>query len=391
MLSQQMTERSARPHCYRYKMVSLAADIACFTVHPIDGLQIALVRRSWNSQAFPGYWALPGGFLQADVDTSIEQCAKRELFEEMHVQATHLELVQVYSAVGRDPRPERIVSVAFLAVIPAHDLDLTPAAETDVVAAQWFPFDQVEFLDLAFDHRQIIRDARNRLASKISFGSRNEEQPDILFSFLPAKFTISKAERITAALQGAHPDRGNFRKWIERFADPTDELEPGRTRSSRLYARKTEPNDAANSDPLVAPPPLREVEKLAERFNFENFDYFLSTMQNSTSKAVALLESIIKDYASNTRFSIKSTGVPDLRIYDQRTGRVLITLRWQNRKQSFACTALADPYSLRALGLEDLRRWSGSPHLSAFRLQGNPDDAKQLHAVLEMSGQTFPI
>jgi len=391
MLSKEFLENAAPSHCYRHPMISLAADVVCFTVHPAAGLQIALVRRSWKSPAFPGYWALPGGFLRAHEDASVEDCARRELMEEMRITATHLELVQVYSAIGRDPRPERIVSVAFLAVIPAHEIHVGPTADADVIAARWFDFDELKGIDLAFDHRQIIQDARDMLARKISFGSREDGGPDILFSFLPAKFTISKAERITAALQGARPDRGNFRKWIERYAVQTPELEPGRTRSSHLYERRTTPTDGAGHEPKVAPLALREVAKLAERLRIEAFDHFLSTIQNSTPEAVEFLEILINRYAENSRFGIKSTAVPDLRLTDRRTRRVLVTLRWQIRKQSFFCTTISDCESLSSVALEDLRTWSGSPHLSAFRLRGGSDDIHRLGAVLEIGAEKFPL
>lgn len=369
-----------RPYRYRFPMVSVATDVVCFTVHPEDGLQVALVRRSWESDAYAGYWALPGGFLQAEQDRTIADCARRELVEETGVQAAHLELIDVFSDIARDPRPERVLSVAFLAIIPAHDLALAPVPQTDVTSARWFSIDRAMSLDLAFDHRQIIEAARSRLAGKIGFGTREDEEPELLFAFLPERFPIARAEQVVADIKGIRPERANFRKWIGRYVRQTDETEPARTRHAHLYERLPAGMPAAS----MMPAPMSVVHDLARTHGLADMALFADGLRSAPPPAVAFLEQILAKYADHPVYSVKVTRVPDLRINDRQTGRVLVTLTWQVRNQAFACTALAAPSALEGGGFDDLRDWNGKPHQSAFRLAAGPSDMRRLALALEV-------
>lgn len=374
-----------QPYCYPFPMVSVAADVVCFTVHPEDGLQVALVRRSWESDAFAGYWALPGGFLQAKLDRTIADCAGRELVEETGVKATHLELIDVFSDIGRDPRPERVLSVAFLAIIPVHDLALAPVAETDVTAARWFSYDRAMTLDLAFDHRQIIEAARARLAAKIGFGARENEEPELLFAFLPERFPIARAEQVVADIRGIRPERANFRKWLGRYVRQTDETEPARTRHAHLYERLPMGMPAAS----MMPAPMSAIQDLARTHGLADMALFADGLRGAPPPAVAFLEQILERYADHPNYSVKVTRVPDLRINDRKTGRVLVTMTWQVRNEVFACTALAAPVALEGGGFDDLRAWNGKPHQSAFRLTAGPADMRRLGLALEVGAASL--
>jgi len=364
---------------YSYPMVSVAADVVCFTVHPQDGLMVALVQRSSESNAFQDHWALPGGFLHPDRDKDILGCATRELFEETRVEVSHLELVNVYSDIDRDPRPERVISVAYLAVIPAHDLRLAPVPGADVTAARWFLYDRAMQLDLAFDHRQIMSDARQKLAGQIGFGAREDAEPELLFAFLPDRFVIAHAEQVAADIMGVRPDRANFRKWIERYVKNTGETQPARTRPAHLYTR----NRSDGVPVPFAPAALGSVHALSEDVGVADIDLIMDGMRLAPPAGVALLEHIIRTYGDHPSYSLKATRVPDLRINDQRTGRVLMTLHWQVRNKSFACTCLAFPESLESLHLENLKPWANGPHASRFRLDGRPGDDARLAQALQ--------
>ncbi|MDG3039815.1 NUDIX hydrolase [Roseicyclus marinus] len=367
-----------RPHQYKFPMVSVAADVACFTVHPEDGLMVALARRSWDSDAFAGYWALPGGFLQAKLDRTIADCAHRELLEETGVQASHLELVDVFSDIARDPRPERVLSVAFLAIIPDHSLTLAPIPETDVTVARWFAYERAIALDLAFDHRQIIEAARTRLAGKIGFGAREHDEPELLFAFLPDRFPIARAEQVVSDIKGTRPERANFRKWIGRYVRQTEQTEPARTRHAHLYERMPMGLPQASKTPA----PMSVVHDLARTHGMAELALFTDGMRGAPSAAVAFLEQVLARYADHPSYSIKVTRVPDLRINERHTGRVLLTLTWQVRNQVFACTALASKSSLERGDFDELKAWNGKPHQSAFRLAAGLDDLPRVVIAL---------
>ncbi|MEV5644095.1 NUDIX hydrolase [Streptomyces flaveolus] len=134
--------------------VQLTADVIC-----IRGGEVLLIERDWPPYA--GQFALPGGYV--DPGETSRAAAARELREETGVRIAEedLVLVGVYDRPDRDPRG-RFVSVAYMATVPA---DTTAQAGDDAAAVRWTPLATPhDALTLAFDHSQIVADARHRLA-----------------------------------------------------------------------------------------------------------------------------------------------------------------------------------------------------------------------------------
>lgn len=111
--------------------------------------RLLLIKR--GNEPFKGGYALPGGF--AEAGETVEAAALRELKEETGVEGVVVGLVGVYSDPDRDPRGHS-VSVAFL--VDARGA--SPHAGDDAAAAAFM----ADWRDLsyAFDHAQIIADAR---------------------------------------------------------------------------------------------------------------------------------------------------------------------------------------------------------------------------------------
>lgn len=121
------------------------------------GGDVLLITREWPPHK--GKLALPGGHV--DQGETSRDAAVRELQEETGVQvaADDLVMVGVYDRPDRDPRG-RYVSVAYAVRVPAGTV---ATAADDAAAVDWVSMEEFERGDMAFDHAEILADAKRTL------------------------------------------------------------------------------------------------------------------------------------------------------------------------------------------------------------------------------------
>lgn len=207
---------------YEYPHPAVAVDIVVFTIEE-GSLAVLLVKR--GEAPHRGSWALPGGFV--GIDEGVDDAARRELEEETSVGGVYLEQLYTFGAPDRDPR-ERVISVAYYALIPSDRMTLRAA--TDATDAAWFP--AAELPPLAFDHAEIIGTALARLRAKLEYST-------IAFQFLPREFTLSELQAVYETILGEPIDKRNFRKRIlalDVVAETGTERRDGAHRPAKLYA-----------------------------------------------------------------------------------------------------------------------------------------------------------
>jgi 8-oxo-dGTP diphosphatase len=197
----------------RYPAFAVTVDVVILTMSE-GTLRVLLVRR--GRAPYKGLWAIPGGFKRPT--ETLDEAAKRELAEETGVEGDGARVLTQFGAYGdpgRDPRMN-VVTVAYLAVL--RDVG-TLAAGTDAAEAALVPVADVlqGKVELAFDHRRIVRDAVERVRVEL-------EVSGIATAFVGPTFTIAELRAVYEAVWGVQLDAANFRRSVvadDRWVVPT--------------------------------------------------------------------------------------------------------------------------------------------------------------------------
>ena len=125
----------------------------------IQSGHVLMIKR--RSEPGKGLWALPGGFLNANTDKSVEDAAIRELREETGIKVPAPVLRgsivrgKVFDAIDRSARG-RTITHAFYIQLPDGDLPKVKGAD-DAEKARWVPIAEVRSDDCFEDHYEILQ------------------------------------------------------------------------------------------------------------------------------------------------------------------------------------------------------------------------------------------
>lgn len=182
-------------HMSQQKIV-VAVDTVIFTVKD-DQLCTLLIQM--KKKPYTGLWAFPGGRVE-DAETT-EQTAIRILKEQTGVSDIYLEQLKTFDAIDRD-QLERVISVASFALIS----DTVQLKTSDKYAdVKWWPVKKLP--ELAYDHKQIAKEAVTRLKSRLQY-------TNIAWSLLPDEFTLTDLQHVYEIILDTTVDKRNFRKRI---------------------------------------------------------------------------------------------------------------------------------------------------------------------------------
>jgi 8-oxo-dGTP diphosphatase len=185
----------------KFPAFAVTVDVVILTMSG-GRLHVLLVRR--GVAPFKGMWAIPGGFKRPT--ETLDEAAKRELAQETGVDSASL-LTQfgAYGDPGRDPRMN-VVTISYLAVLREVG---EIVAGTDAAEARLVPVSEAlnGKIDLAFDHRQILLDAVERVRADL-------ELTGIAAAFVGPTFTIAELRTVFEAVWGVQLDGANFRRSV---------------------------------------------------------------------------------------------------------------------------------------------------------------------------------
>ena len=210
-----------------FKNPLFTVDSVLFTV--TDGeLKVLLVKRA--GEPFTGQWALPGGFIDMDVDHDADMTALRKLKEKTNVTPQYLEQLHTYSGLERDPRGFSVTLVYFALTAQMN----TSTHITTVDDAQWIDVGKLKTLSVAFDHKYIIEQARQRLKQKALYSM-------VPIYCLPEHFTVGQFKSVIETIIGKTVQRKSIIRRIEAadMLEKMDEKVKSGGRFAQLYRVKS--------------------------------------------------------------------------------------------------------------------------------------------------------
>ena len=125
----------------------------------IQSGHVLMIKR--RAEPGKGLWALPGGYVNAYTDKSVEDAAIRELREETLIKVPapvlrgNIKRSKVFDAVDRSPRG-RIITHAFHIELPDGELPKVKGSD-DAEKARWVPIAEVKSEECFEDHFEILQ------------------------------------------------------------------------------------------------------------------------------------------------------------------------------------------------------------------------------------------
>ena len=125
----------------------------------IQSGHVLMIKR--RAEPGKGLWALPGGYVNANTDKSVEAAMLRELREETQIKVPAPVLKgsivrsKVFDAIDRSPRG-RIITHAFHIQLPDGELPKVKGSD-DAEKARWVPIAEVKSEDCFEDHYEILQ------------------------------------------------------------------------------------------------------------------------------------------------------------------------------------------------------------------------------------------
>jgi 8-oxo-dGTP diphosphatase len=183
-------------YSYEYPRPAVAVDLVLFG---IINEQLVVLRGRRAAPPHKGRASLPGTYVR-EAESSDDACARK--IKSIGLQHTYLEQLYTFTDPKRDPR-ERVVTIAHygLIAVPAT----IPQGDDKIDLLEWVAADLVEEKPWAFDHREIVVMALQRLQAKIQYAPISPH-------FLVDDFTLSELLLVYEAILGRKLDLSNFRR-----------------------------------------------------------------------------------------------------------------------------------------------------------------------------------
>lgn len=204
---------------------AVSVQVLIFSINN-DTLEVVLIERV--REPFKGMLSIPGDIIS--IDESLDDAARRVLFEKTGIKDVFLAQLRTFGKVDRDPRG-RVIAAAYYSLLPHNSVDLAKAP--NALHACWVPINKIN--ELAFDHNEIISTGVERIRSKLLYSN-------IAHALLPDKFRLFDLQRTYELILNEKLDKRNFRKKMLslNLIESTGEMyKEGNHRPAQLYRFKS--------------------------------------------------------------------------------------------------------------------------------------------------------
>jgi 8-oxo-dGTP diphosphatase len=186
-----MKQKNIKPNKKDLKFAIIATDVVIFALHE-NVLKVLLIDVNIPPY-YNNVYGVPGGLVLPD--ETAEDSVYRHMENKAGIKNIEIEQLYTFSDIDRDPRG-RVVSVAYFG--------LTPSITTNHSNKIYWK-DVNKLSSLAYDHKEIIKKALERLKAKIGYTA-------IIKGFLPKEFTLSELQKAYEIVLNKKFDKRNFRK-----------------------------------------------------------------------------------------------------------------------------------------------------------------------------------
>ena len=119
-----------------------------------DKGEILLEKRAQGMSTFPGYWAIPGGWMEWG--ETVEQAVKREVQEELGIEVEVVKFIGKYFDTNTFPI-KKYSRVALPHICKIVSGEPTAYQKEEVEEVKWVSPQNALDLEIAYDHKEMIR------------------------------------------------------------------------------------------------------------------------------------------------------------------------------------------------------------------------------------------
>jgi len=196
-----MSTDKAKAPSKNYPMPFTRVELVVLTL--LDGsLHVLLAKRA--EAPYAGKWALPGGVLRIDLDTSIDAAAHRVALERLGADVPDLHQLCAVGGAKRDPRAPWAMSVVYRALIQYERIEVH--AGKRIESLQFKPADEASCdTSLAFDHASLI-------ARTLATTRQQTQGMDMPAGLVADQFTLGELQATCEQVLGHALDKSSFRR-----------------------------------------------------------------------------------------------------------------------------------------------------------------------------------